>query len=227
MASFDDLLKRAAGFVDRQKGRWDDAAWNGFIADVRDKGLNLTKEAEDYVGQVLESMKRFYGTSNGQDRGKSLHEALVSLSDQAAKFVEQSKGIWDHDAWEAFLKDLQDAGVKLSAETTAYVGEILEASKRVYHSLPIVEKTAAPAAPPPAPKTAKPAAAAQTAATSSPPKAAEPKQPAAAKAGAPKASAPAKAPIKKTATGANRGSKKGNGATTSPAKKASKKKGSR
>jgi hypothetical protein len=218
MGMFDDLLKKAAGFVDRQKGRWGEAEWNGFIADMRGKGLDLTKEAEDYVGQVLESMKRFYGTSNGQDRGKSLQDALMSLSDQAAKFVEQSKGIWDHDAWEAFLKDVQDAGVKLSSETTSYVGEILEASKRVYHSIPIGEKQPAksPAAKPAASKPAAKPVASKPAA-----------KPVASKPVASKSASSSKAQIKKTATGSSKASKKANGKSTTAKKSSSKKKGSR
>jgi len=137
MGTFDDLLKRAAGFVDKQKGLWDHAAWASFIGDIRHKGVELTKESEDHMGTVLESMRRLYGAPGAAS--KSVSDALQAVSNQVAQFVVQSKGMWDHAAWERFLRDVQAAGIKLTGETTHYLGEILEASRQVYSALPIVQ----------------------------------------------------------------------------------------
>jgi hypothetical protein len=202
MGKFDEILKRAAGFVDRQKGRWDNAEWLGFLADVRQKGTGLSKEAEDYLGQVLESMKRFY-RSNGQTRGKGISEGLNGVSEQAAKFVHQSRGIWDHAAWEKFLRNVQKTGVKLSGETTTYVGEILEASKRIYEALP----TAGGAAP------------AKTAAAPAKTAAAPKRTTAAPKTAAPKQRAPGGNGAQKTRGGLAKTPTRGGGAKSSSAKR--------
>lgn len=149
MVTLDDLLKRAASFVDKQKGRWDDEAWRGLVADVRKKGLELSGDVERYFGSALESMKRLHGTAAQHDLGGSVSEVLQSVSAHAAKFVEQKRGSWDHAGWEEFLKGVQQKGIRCGAEVTPVVGEVLEATKRVYQALSVAvaTETAKPAAP--------------------------------------------------------------------------------
>lgn len=159
MGIFEDALKRAAAFVHKQKGLWDEAAWVAFVTEIRKKGVDLSKETEDYLGSVLESMKRFYGDSGGARASNGLAKTLTRISEQTAEFVHESKGKWDHAAWERFVHQLQQAGVKLSTETTACVGDILEASKRFYRSLPLGEEAASDKGRPAAAKAAATAAA--------------------------------------------------------------------
>lgn len=158
MVTLDDLLKRAASFVEKQKGRWDDEAWRGLVADVRKKGLELSGDVEHYFGAALESMKRLHGSASQHDLGRGASDVLHGVSAHAAKFVEQTRGTWDHAGWEEFLKGVQQKGIRCSAEVTPAVGEVLEATKRIYHALRVVGGA----------ETAKPSAAKQGASKQSP-----------------------------------------------------------
>ena len=158
MVTLDDLLKRAASFVDKQKGRWDDEAWRGLVADLRKRGVELSGDVERYFGSALESMKRLHGAAAQHELGGSIGEVLQGVSAHAAKFVEQTRGSWDHAGWEEFLKGVQQKGIRCSAEVTPVVGEVLEATKRVYQALSVAV----------AAETAKPAATKQSAPKQSP-----------------------------------------------------------
>ncbi len=59
---------------------------------------------------------------------------LSSLIDLAGKFVEQRKGIWDHEAWSGFLSDVQKKGFELTDEMTTYLGSVLESMKQFYQA---------------------------------------------------------------------------------------------
>lgn len=148
MVTLDDLLKRAASFVDKQKGRWDDEAWRGLVGDLRKRGVELSGDVERYFGSALESMKRLHGAAAQHELGGSIGEVLQGVSAHAAKFVEQTRGSWDHAGWEEFLKGVQQKGIRCSAEVTPVVGEVLEATKRVYHALSVAvaAETAKPTA---------------------------------------------------------------------------------
>ncbi len=54
----------------------------------------------------------------------------------AAKFIEKQKGNWDHIGWENFLKGVQKKGLKVTEETSSYLGDMLEAAKGIYHTVP-------------------------------------------------------------------------------------------
>ena len=59
---------------------------------------------------------------------------LLSLIDLAGKFVEQRKGIWDHEAWSDFLADVQKKGFEVTDEMTANLGSVLESMKQFYQA---------------------------------------------------------------------------------------------
>ena len=59
---------------------------------------------------------------------------LYGLIELAGKFVEQRKGIWDHQAWSDFLSDVQNKGFELTDEMTAYLGSVLESMKQFYQA---------------------------------------------------------------------------------------------
>lgn len=132
MTIFDELIKRTSQFVEKQKGIWDHTKWQGFLSDIQEKGVNLTEETRNYLGSVVESMKKFY--ENSSDTGKKL---MGIVSDQVAQFVEKTKGKWDHLGWEKFVKDIQKKGIDLTDETRSNLGVILESAKRFYSNLPL------------------------------------------------------------------------------------------
>ncbi len=59
---------------------------------------------------------------------------LFSLIDLAGKFVEQRKGIWDHEAWSDFIADVQKKGFEVTDEMTDYLGSVLESMKQFYQA---------------------------------------------------------------------------------------------
>ncbi len=135
MAIFDDLIKRASQFVEKQKGVWDHSKWQGFLSDIQQKGLKMTEEMQNYLGSVLESMKKFYESTTDTEK-----KMTGTVSDEAAKLVEKTRGKWEHLDWEKFVKDTQQRGIDLTEETKANLGGILESAKKFYFSLPLTKK---------------------------------------------------------------------------------------
>ena len=41
---FDDILNTAKEFVERHKGAWDHAKWEGLLSDIQKKGVSVTEE---------------------------------------------------------------------------------------------------------------------------------------------------------------------------------------
>jgi hypothetical protein len=159
MKIVDDILNSAAGFVERQKGFWDHKAWDGFVRDMRDRGFHFSDEMLAYLGQMLDSMKKFYRAASIETVGIDPGKILDGVAEQTAKFVAQTKGMWDHDKWEYFLADMRKRGVNVSGETASYLGEMLESVKRIYSFAPVVaaseSKAAATAMSKPAPEVKK------------------------------------------------------------------------
>ncbi len=135
MAIFDDLIKRASEFVEKQKGVWDHSKWQVFLSDAQQKGVKMTEEMQSYLGSVLDSMKKYY--ENTTDTGRKM---MGNVSDQTSTFIEKTKGKWEHLEWEKFLKDIQQRGIDLSRETMTNIGGVLESAKKFYFSLPLITK---------------------------------------------------------------------------------------
>jgi hypothetical protein len=55
------------------------------------------------------------------------------LTKLASNFVTSQRGMWDHKAWTDFLAHVQQAGVEVSGEMQARLGDLLEAMKE-YHT---------------------------------------------------------------------------------------------
>ena len=64
------------------------------------------------------------------------------LLDMAGDFVTKQKGKWEHKDWEAFLDQVQKAGVNLTDEVKKSLGHVLEASKHFYASVSSVPEKA-------------------------------------------------------------------------------------
>ncbi|QWR75989.1 hypothetical protein [Candidatus Magnetomonas plexicatena] len=137
MTLFRDLLRISSQFVEKQKGYWDHTAWLSLLKDAQEKGVQLTADMQTYLGTIVQSMKKIYETSSfKQGFGKGLSDITKVMYEQTVSFVEQTKGKWDHEGWEGFLKDLQKMGITITEEGRAYLGELLEAARKFYVNLP-------------------------------------------------------------------------------------------
>ena len=65
-------------------------------------------------------------------KSKSKKNPVKNLLGMAGDFVTQQKGKWEHKDWEAFLEQVQKAGVDLTDELKKSLGHVLEASKQFY-----------------------------------------------------------------------------------------------
>ncbi|GMU92390.1 MAG: hypothetical protein AMXMBFR4_14480 [Candidatus Hydrogenedentota bacterium] len=77
----------------------------------------------------------------GQEKrpmAKKKKNPVQNLLDMAGDFVTEQKGKWEHKDWEAFLGQVQKAGVTLTDEVKRNLGNILEASKHFYNSISTV-----------------------------------------------------------------------------------------
>ena len=63
---------------------------------------------------------------------------VKSLLAMAGDFVTRQKGRWEHKDWEAFLDQVQKAGVVVTDELKKSLGHVLEASKQFYSGVSTV-----------------------------------------------------------------------------------------
>lgn len=56
----EDVVARASKFVEKQKGRWDHAAWEKLVKDMSNTGLEMSDDTRRHLGNLLESVKHFY-----------------------------------------------------------------------------------------------------------------------------------------------------------------------
>ncbi|MBF0566248.1 MAG: hypothetical protein HQK89_13510 [Nitrospirae bacterium] len=136
LGSFDDLIDLATKFVDQQGGKWDHSAWLEFLSEIQKNGYNLSHDMQSYLGSMLESLKKIYGTVTATSK---IENIMLGVSENTIDFIKTTKGMWDHNNWESFLKGLQTKGLQLNEETTTYVGGVLEAAKELY-SFPLSSK---------------------------------------------------------------------------------------
>ncbi len=134
---FDVLIDLSRKFVESQKGVWDHTAWLDFLSDVQKKGIELSDDMKDYLGSVLESMKKVYETTTAT---RGMENVMSDISDLTTDFMKKTKGVWDQSGWETYLKELQKKGVEYTDESRSYFGEVLEAAKQLYTISPVVSK---------------------------------------------------------------------------------------
>ncbi|MBF0590448.1 MAG: hypothetical protein HQL02_00015 [Nitrospirae bacterium] len=135
---FDDLVQIAGKFVERQRGAWDHSAWLDFLSGVQQKGVDISEDVQRYIGSMLEAMKKLYNASAATE---NVTNVLLDISQHTVEFIKKTKGVWNQNEAEAFLKDLQKRGIELSEETKSYLGGVLESVKRVYEfSVKLTEK---------------------------------------------------------------------------------------
>ncbi len=130
---FDVLIDLSRKFVESQKGVWDHTTWLNLLSDVQKRGVELSDDMKDYLGSVLESMKKVYETAAAT---KGMEDVMSGISDLIVEFMKKTKGVWDQSGWETYLKDFQKKGFNLTDETKSYLEEVLEASRKIYTVLP-------------------------------------------------------------------------------------------
>lgn len=137
MGRFDELLKLAGNFVEKQKGIWDHNAWTNFLSDAQTKGLKINQDIEGKLGATVETMRKYYSVvANPQ----GITNVLSDIGTKTSEFIKKTNGNWDHNGWEKYVSDLRGKGHSLTDETLGYVGAILEASKQLYMHTPKDDK---------------------------------------------------------------------------------------
>ncbi|MBF0554363.1 MAG: hypothetical protein HQK96_07340 [Nitrospirae bacterium] len=126
---FDDIIEFAAKFVEQQKGVWDHTAWTDFLSGIGKMGFDVDADMQSYLGSLLESMKKYYGTAAATG---GITTAMTGIAENTVSFINKTKGSWDHSGWEKYLSDMQKKGAELSDETVKYLGSVLEISKELY-----------------------------------------------------------------------------------------------
>ncbi len=135
---FDVLIDLVGKFVERQKGAWDHSAWLNFLMDIQKMGFELSDDMKDYIGSVLESMKKLYHACIASE---NIQRYMVDIAEYVLEFIKDTGGSWGHLEWEVFLKDLQKKDCDLSEEMRSYIGEVLESVKGLYIALlPLLNK---------------------------------------------------------------------------------------
>ncbi len=98
---------------------------------------------QDSLGTILESIKKVYFTAAddiSDNIGGGAEKTVSKITDQATRFIEETKGTWDHTDWEEFIKDMQKKGIKTTEDTKNYIDEVLVSARKFYHSLSITAK---------------------------------------------------------------------------------------
>ena len=131
LQSIKDMLDKGKSFIEEKKGEWDHIQWDSLLNDVQSKGSQLTDEAKHRFGEALEGMKGIYVEMGKTDE---VAKTLTTIKDATIKFVTAHKEGWDHVAWEQFLADLQKSGVSLTDSTKAYLGNMVEAARKLYQA---------------------------------------------------------------------------------------------
>lgn len=132
-AGFDEIIKLAGTFVTENKGMWDHSAWLGFLGKLQKMGVDVTDGMQSNLGELLESMKRFYQATAST---AGIEKAMKTIAKDSVKFIKQQQGVWGHTEWETFTQSVRENAVSLTEEATAYLGGILESVRTFYTILP-------------------------------------------------------------------------------------------
>lgn len=126
--SMKDFMSMASKFVESNKGVWDHTAWLDFVSDAQKKGVEMCDDTKACAGTVMEAMRKYYMTMM---ETKGMANIMGEVSDSTIKFIKDTKGTWNHAEWEAFVKTMQEKGMKMNDEAKNYLGTMLEATKEL------------------------------------------------------------------------------------------------
>lgn len=124
-----EILEASERFVIQQHGIWGDQEWVRYLKSLETKGFGTSKELLSYYGDVIESMKAIYFTAT---ETKKADEVLNKIIARTVTFLMDEKAVWDHSAWENYVKNLQELGLLFSQQQVTSLGNLLEAGKRLY-----------------------------------------------------------------------------------------------
>lgn len=130
MKLFEDITNYGKNFVQGNRGVWDHKRWEQLLTDIQKKGVTMTEEAVNSIGQMLESFKKVL-TSSSMD----LHK-FDEVAESSKEFVMKRKGKWNHDLWLGFLDDLQKKGIPRIEEIADSIGWVLESLRKIYFLSP-------------------------------------------------------------------------------------------
>ncbi len=130
---FDALVDLTGKFIESQKGVWDHDEWLKFLKDTQKKGFELSDDMINYLGSVLEAMKKVYESITTT---KGARNVMSGIAAETINFIKTTKGVWGHSEWETFLKSIQTMGINLTDESMAYLGSVLESVNKIHATLP-------------------------------------------------------------------------------------------
>ena len=81
---FDEVISSSKDFVEKQKGVWDHARWEGLLSDIQKKGVSVTEEVSKTVGSILESIKKLYTLFPKTEAVKEEEEAASKKAEEKA-----------------------------------------------------------------------------------------------------------------------------------------------
>ncbi|MBF0488350.1 MAG: hypothetical protein HQK98_09340 [Nitrospirae bacterium] len=139
MAKFDDLISTVGKFVDMQKGTWDHLEWERLVSKVQRMGYEMSGDIVYNLGTTVESLKKLYLSKTSKDE---MLRIVTDVPKGIAHFMEETRGIWEHADWLRLLKEMEKVGIAISEDTQKYIGDMLEASRRLYgapHKEPVFE----------------------------------------------------------------------------------------
>ena len=140
-APFEELTRLASDFVTSQKGMWDHRAWMDFLANVQQKGVEISEEMQSKLGDLLEAMKEYHtAVSSTED----IEQAMSTVFNESVAFINRQKGVWGHAEWEDFVKTIQQNSRTWSEGMEAYLGGVLESLKAFYALSAAAEKLVPP-----------------------------------------------------------------------------------
>ena len=65
----------------------------------------------------------------------SITNPTLKVITLAGKFVMKNKGTWEHEEWLGFAEEAAGLGFELNDENKRNLGNLLEASKMLYHNM--------------------------------------------------------------------------------------------
>ncbi|MBF0567373.1 hypothetical protein [Candidatus Magnetominusculus dajiuhuensis] len=139
MAKFDDLINTVGKFVDMQKGTWDHLEWERLVSKVQRMGYEMSGDIVYNLGTTVESLKKLYFSKTSKDE---MLRIVTDVPKGIARFIEETRGMWEHADWLRLLEDMEKVGIAISEDTQRYIGDMLEASRRLYgapHKEPVFE----------------------------------------------------------------------------------------
>ncbi|MBF0516766.1 MAG: hypothetical protein HQK97_06555, partial [Nitrospirae bacterium] len=107
MAKFDDLISTVGKFVDMQKGTWDHLEWEMLVSKVQRMGYEVSGDIMHSLGTSVEALKKLYLANTSKEY---LTKVVTEIPKTIARFIEETRGMWEHADWLRLLMEIEKAG---------------------------------------------------------------------------------------------------------------------